>query len=87
MRHAPPCIAPRGRYGFAPTRWLARFPASDASQHGRFSIPVLEGIEDTLDAARISAFLCNTADDPVREREHVRSLLARRVDGIIVTGQ
>jgi LacI family transcriptional regulator len=56
-------------------------------RHGRFSIPVLERIEDTLDAARISAFLCNTAGDPVREREHVRSLLARRVDGIIVTGQ
>jgi LacI family transcriptional regulator len=56
-------------------------------RHGRFSIPVLEGIEDALDAARISAFLCNTAGDPAREREHVRSLLARRVDGIIVTGQ
>jgi LacI family transcriptional regulator len=35
-------------------------------RHGRFSIPVLEGIEDTLDAARISAFLCNTAGDPAR---------------------
>ena len=56
-------------------------------RHGQFSIPVLEGIEDALDEARISAFLCNTAGDPAREREHVRSLLARRVDGIIVTGQ
>ncbi len=55
-------------------------------RHGRFSIPVLEGIEDALDAARISAFLCNAAGDPERERQHVLSLLAKRVDGIIVTG-
>ena len=55
-------------------------------RQGRFSIPVLEGIEDTLDAAKISVFLCNTAGDPMRERQHVQSLLAKRVDGIIVTG-
>src|SRR5262245_59861328 len=55
-------------------------------RQGRFSIPVLEGIEDTLDAAKISVFLCNTAGDPARERQHVHSLLAKRVDGIIVTG-
>jgi LacI family transcriptional regulator len=55
-------------------------------RQGRFSIPVLEGIEDALDAAKISVFLCNTAGDPVRERQHVDSLLAKRVDGIIVTG-
>ena len=53
---------------------------------GRFSIPVLDGVEDTLDAAQISVFLCNTADNPERERQHVHSLLAKRVDGIIVTG-
>jgi LacI family transcriptional regulator len=55
-------------------------------RQGRFSIPVLEGIEDALDAAKISVFLCNTAGDPARERQHVHSLLAKRVDGIIVTG-
>ena len=54
---------------------------------GRFSIPVLDGVEDTLDAAQISVFLCNTADNPERERQHVHSLLAKRVDGIIVTGE
>src|SRR5436190_1638602 len=35
--------------------------------YGRFSIPVLEGIESALEPARISVFLCR-ADDPVRER-------------------
>jgi LacI family transcriptional regulator len=54
--------------------------------YGRFSIPVLEGIESALEAAHISVFLCN-ADDPARERRHVESLLAKRVDGIIVTGR
>ena len=54
--------------------------------YGRFSIPVLEGIESALEPARISVFLCS-ADDPARERRHVDSLLAKRVDGIIVTGR
>ena len=54
--------------------------------YGRFSIPVLEGIEGALEPARLSVFLCR-ADDPVRERRHVDSLLAKRVDGIIVTGR
>src|SRR5262245_14506525 len=55
--------------------------------HGRFSIPLLEGIEDALEAARISVFLCTAADDLARERQHVNCLLAKQVDGIIVTGR
>ena len=54
--------------------------------YGRFSIPVLEGIESALEPARLSVFLCR-ADDPVRERRHVDALLAKRVDGVIVTGR
>jgi len=53
---------------------------------GRFSIPVLDGVEDALGVAGISVFLCNTANNPERERQHVHSMLAKRVDGIIVTG-
>ena len=56
-------------------------------RYGRFSIPVLEGIEDALGSARVSVFLCNGADDPDRERAHVDQLLAKRVDGIIVTAR
>lgn len=56
-------------------------------RYGRFSIPVLEGIEDALESARVSVFLCNGADDPQREREHIEQLLAKRVDGIIVTAR
>lgn len=56
-------------------------------RYGRFSIPVLEGIEDALGNARMSVFLCSSADDPERERQHIDSLLAKRVDGIIVTAR
>ncbi|MBI1773939.1 MAG: LacI family DNA-binding transcriptional regulator [Proteobacteria bacterium] len=55
--------------------------------YGRFSIPVLEGIENALEAAQISVFLCNATDNPEREKLHIESLIAKRVDGIIVTGR
>lgn len=54
---------------------------------GRFSIPVMLGVEDALGAGKISVFMCDTRDDPIREQYHVRTLLDRRVDGIIVTGR
>jgi LacI family transcriptional regulator len=55
--------------------------------YGRFSIPVLEGIEDALETSRLSVFLCNATDDAERERQHLESMLAKRVDGIIVTAR
>jgi LacI family transcriptional regulator len=54
---------------------------------GRFSIPLIEGLEEHLSGARISVFMCNGADDPEREARHVDSLLGKRVDGIVVTGR
>jgi LacI family transcriptional regulator len=54
---------------------------------GRFSIPLLIGAEDTLGAGQISVLLCDARDDQIREQHHLRTLLARRVDGIIVTGR
>jgi LacI family transcriptional regulator len=54
---------------------------------GRFCIPVMLGTEDALGAGQISVFMCDTRDDPIRERHHIQMLLARRVDGIIVTGR
>ncbi|WP_239138635.1 LacI family DNA-binding transcriptional regulator [Actinoplanes regularis] len=55
--------------------------------HGRFSLPVLHGAEDALGWAETLAFVCDTRDDPIREQHYVRSLLGRRVDGIIVAGR
>jgi len=54
---------------------------------GRFSIPVMQGAEDALGPGRISVFLCDSRDDGIREQHYLRTLLERRVDGIIVTGR
>jgi LacI family transcriptional regulator, galactose operon repressor len=54
---------------------------------GRFSIPVMLGVEDALGAGRMSVFLCDARDDPIREQYYLETLISRRVDGIIVTGR
>ncbi|HWG13200.1 MAG TPA: LacI family DNA-binding transcriptional regulator [Streptosporangiaceae bacterium] len=54
---------------------------------GRFSIPVMQGAEDALGPGRIAVFLCDSRDDRIREQHYLRTLLERRVDGIIVTGR
>ncbi|MEN3361887.1 MAG: LacI family transcriptional regulator [Mycobacteriales bacterium] len=54
---------------------------------GRFSIPVMIGVEDALGAGQMSVFLCDGRDDAIREQYYLQTLLARRVDGIIVTGR
>ena len=54
---------------------------------GRFSIPVMLGAEDALGAGQMSVFMCDTRDDPARERQYLEMLLGRQVDGLIVTGR
>ena len=53
---------------------------------GRFSIPVLMGAEDAAGEGSISVFLCDARGDSIREQHHVKALLGRRVDGLIVVG-
>jgi LacI family transcriptional regulator len=53
---------------------------------GRFSIPLVQGAEDALGPRSLSLFVCDGRGDPIREQHHLRTLLERRVDGIIVTG-
>jgi len=53
---------------------------------GRFSIPILMGAEDAFGAGQMSVFLCDARGDSIREQYHVKALLARRVDGLIVVG-
>jgi LacI family transcriptional regulator len=55
--------------------------------YGRFSIPILRGVEDALGLGEMLCFLCDSRDDPIREQHYVRTLLARQVDGIIVLGR
>jgi LacI family transcriptional regulator len=54
---------------------------------GRFSTPLLIGIEGALEAAEMLVFLrINRDDDREQERRDIEALLARQVDGIIVMG-
>ena len=54
---------------------------------GRFTIPIMEGLEGCLADNRIGVFMCNATDNPERERRHVEQLLGKRVDGIVVTAR
>ncbi|MGC0368857.1 LacI family DNA-binding transcriptional regulator [Microbacterium sp. SLBN-111] len=54
---------------------------------GRFVIPILMGAEDAFGAGQVNVFLCDARGDAIREQHHLRALLSRRVDGIIVVGR
>ncbi|UOE42930.1 LacI family DNA-binding transcriptional regulator [Agromyces larvae] len=54
---------------------------------GRFVIPILMGAEDAFGAGQINVFLCDARGDAIREQHHLKALLNRRVDGIIVVGR
>lgn len=54
---------------------------------GRFTIPIMEGIEECLSDRRMAVFMCNATDDRAREERHVEHLIAKRVDGIIVAAR
>lgn len=43
------------------------------------------GIEDVCAAAGYSVILCNSDDDPRKQREYLRVLMEKRVDGIIIS--
>ncbi|ASO20796.1 LacI family transcriptional regulator [Actinoalloteichus hoggarensis] len=53
---------------------------------GRFALPILMGAEDAFGSGATSVLLCDARGDAERERRHVATLLARRVDGLIVVG-
>ncbi|MCO6006128.1 LacI family transcriptional regulator [Actinoallomurus purpureus] len=54
---------------------------------GRFGIPVLLGAEEAFGAGEMAVLLCDARGDAIREQHHLRTLLGRRVDGLIVVGQ
>lgn len=57
-----------------------------SDMEGRFSLPVLMGAEDAFGTGSTSVFLCDARGDAIREQHHIRALLGRRVDGLIVVG-
>ncbi len=82
------------RLGFAPNALAQALLAGrsftvgliTADSFGRFSIPVMLGAQDALGTGQLAVFMCDTRDDPERERRYVEMLAARRVDGLIVAG-
>ncbi|MEO5805441.1 LacI family DNA-binding transcriptional regulator [Devosia sp.] len=54
---------------------------------GRFTMPIMEGLEGYLAGEGISVFMCNATDDPERERLHIEQLLGKRVDGLVFTSR
>ncbi|MEV4534354.1 LacI family DNA-binding transcriptional regulator [Asanoa sp. NPDC049518] len=55
--------------------------------YGRFTPPLLGGVEDSLSVDTASLLLCDARRDAVRERHYLDVLADRRVDGLIVTGR
>jgi LacI family transcriptional regulator len=53
----------------------------------RFVLPVLLGAEDAFGSGATSVLLCDARGDAIREQHHLKTLLARRVDGIVILGR
>lgn len=49
-----------------------------------FFVDVTRGAEDVARTAGYSVLLCNSDDDAEQEKRHLRTLLARKVDGILL---
>lgn len=76
--------------GFPALRWRAAWPPRLRSVGliipditNPFHPLLVRGVEDVLSRAGYSLFLCNAARDIVKEKEYVRVLLEKSVDGII----
>jgi LacI family transcriptional regulator len=54
---------------------------------GRFTLPIVEALEQQLADQGIAIFMCNATDDPARERQHIDQLLGKRIDGLVVTSR
>jgi LacI family transcriptional regulator len=54
---------------------------------GRFAIPVLLGAENALGNERMSVLLCDARGDAIRRAHYIETLLARKIDGLIVLGE
>jgi len=50
-----------------------------------FFSALVKGVEDTAQASGFRLLICNTAEDVSKESAYIKSLLQRRVDGIIIS--
>ena len=54
---------------------------------GRFSFPVMLGVESAVGGRDMSVLLCDSRGDVIREQHYLRVLQSRQVDGVIVVGE
>lgn len=54
---------------------------------GAFCMPVLIGVNRVLSSQDLASLLFDARHDPVTRREHIRHMLDRQVDGIVVIGE
>jgi len=59
---------------------------TDGTDGGRFTFPVLLGVEDALGAVESTVMLVNTRGEQPVEAHYVRTFARRRVDAMIVVG-
>ena len=52
---------------------------------GVFTMLILRGLEDTATTAGFNVFLCDSYGDEDRERQHLEALLAKQVDGLVLS--
>lgn len=50
----------------------------------RFTTEVVRAIEDECQLKGVQVIVCNTDDDPLKEKKYVQSMIARQVDGLII---
>jgi len=88
-------IAVAGELGFRPNSLAQSLHRNQSftvglistDSFGRFTMPIMEGLEECLTDRRMQVFMCNATDDPEREAQHVESLLRKRIDGLVVTAR
>lgn len=51
---------------------------------GVFTMPLMLGVEEAVSAEGFGVFLCNSHGEPPRERSHLRMLLDKQVEGVIL---
>ena len=54
---------------------------------GRFTMPILEGLESVLMEQGMAVFMCNATDSPDREARHLEQLMGKQVDGLVFTAR
>ncbi len=69
-----------------PSERRAMIGVLTSDMYGRFSLPLLAGMEEAFAGRAISAVLC-IACDQAQEQAHIRMLLERNVDGIVVSAR